>query len=84
MISPKASRGRQLVWSAVLLLFILHHDFWWWADPRLVFGFLPIGLAYHMVFSIAVAAVWLGALKFAWPEELEKWADETATGEERQ
>ena len=34
-------------------LLILHHDWWFWTDGRLVFGFLPIGLAYHMLISIA-------------------------------
>jgi hypothetical protein len=55
-------------------LAILHHDFWFWNDSRLVFGFLPVGMAYHVLFSIGAAALWLAALRWAWPEELEEWA----------
>jgi hypothetical protein len=44
---------KKILWLGVLALVVLHHDFWWWDDPTLVFGFLPIGLAYHVGFSIA-------------------------------
>jgi hypothetical protein len=30
----------------------LHQDSWNWKDKTLVFGFLPIGLAYHAGFTI--------------------------------
>ena len=41
----------------------------------LVFGFVPIGLAYHAAFSIA-AAVLLGLLvTYAWPSHLEDEVD---------
>jgi len=62
------------VWTAFWLLFLLHHDFWWWADDTLVLGFLPVGLAWHAGFSIAAALLWMAALKFAWPSEIEEWA----------
>ncbi len=32
----------------LVLLAVLHQDFWWWDDGHtLVFGFMPVGLAYH-------------------------------------
>jgi hypothetical protein len=62
---------------------LLHHDFWYWNDSRLVFGFLPAGMAYHVVFSIAASLLWLSALLFAWPEELEEWATGRSSGEEQ-
>ena len=65
-----------MVWGLVVLLAILHQDVWLWENRTLVFGFLPIGLAYHAGFSIAAACVWALALKFAWPDELEAWADD--------
>ena len=68
--------SRRTVWILVILLGILHYDFWYWSDRSLLFGFLPIGLAYHAVFSLACGIVWFLAIRFAWPAELEAWADE--------
>lgn len=63
------------IWIAVIILAVLHQDFWWWDDRTLLLGFLPIGLAYHVLFSIVAAGVWLLAVKFAWPSHVEQWAD---------
>lgn len=57
-------------------LFILHHDFWNWGSTELVFGFMPVGLAYHVGYSIAAALFWFLVIKFAWPHSLENWADQ--------
>jgi hypothetical protein len=74
-MSPASSTlPRKLVWAAVILLFILHHDFWFWDDRSLVLGFMPVGLFYHVLFSIVASLTWLCAVKFAWPEEIEEWA----------
>ena len=67
---------RTLVWVLVGALFLLHQDFWFWDDATLVFGFMPIGLFYHAMFSLAAAGVWVLAVKFAWPTHIEEWADE--------
>lgn len=74
---------KSLVWFLVVLLAILHFDFWWWDDKTLVFGFLPIGLAFHAGFSIACSIVWLMAVTWSWPADIESWADEVdgASGE---
>lgn len=66
---------RMFVWALVLLLAALHFDFWYWDDRTLLFGFLPIGLGFHAGFSLACAAVWLMAVRFAWPDKLEAWAE---------
>jgi len=58
------------------VLFVLHHDGWWWDDRRLVFGFLPIGLAYHAAYSLAAGILWALASRYAWPSHIEEWADE--------
>jgi len=54
-------------------VYVLHQDFWNWdkAEP-LVFGFVPIGLAYHAAYSIAAAVLMWIFVKFAWPAHLEK------------
>jgi len=74
---------RNVVIGAVIVLAILHQDFWLWHDDTLVFGFLPIGLAYHALFSILAACVWALAVIFAWPKELEEEAIQKATEQEK-
>ena len=57
---------------AVAALYFLHQDFWFWDRARpLVFGFLPIGFFYHAVYSVAVAGLMWGLIRFAWPGHLE-------------
>ena len=59
---------RIVFWIALLALVILHHDWWFWDDGRLLFGFLPIGLGYHALISLAAAALWAWAAFGALPE----------------
>ncbi|MEQ8790943.1 MAG: DUF3311 domain-containing protein [Pirellulaceae bacterium] len=63
---------KYVVWILIALLVVLHQDVWFWDDPQLLFGFLPVGLAYHMVLSLAAAAVWLLATIVAWPVDDEE------------
>lgn len=65
---------------AFALLFVLHHDFWNWADRRLLFGWLPVGMAWHVGFSLGAALLWVAACRWAWPAALEEWAG-AASGE---
>ena len=56
----------------VLVVYILHQDFWNWKKVEpLVFGFLPVGLAYHAAYSILAAVTMAVLAKFAWPKHLE-------------
>ena len=57
----------------VAAVYVLHQDFWNWkkADP-LVFGFLPIGLAYKAGYSILAAALMAVLVWTAWPKHLEE------------
>jgi hypothetical protein len=56
----------------VAAVYVLHQDFWNWkkADP-LIFGFLPIGLAYQAGYSILAAAMMSVLVAAAWPKHLE-------------
>ena len=56
----------------VAAVYILHQDFWNWnkSEP-LIFGFLPVGLAYHAGYSILAAVTMAILVKFAWPAHLE-------------
>jgi hypothetical protein len=67
---------RNVVYGLAVLLAVLHHDFWLWESTTLVLGFIPAGMAYHILFSFAAAGVWVLAVKFAWPDHIEEWADE--------
>lgn len=73
---------KKIVYSLAFLLFLLHLDLWWWNDESLVFGILPVGLAYHALYSIASAIVWGLAVLVAWPDRLEKLAEQDDTGDE--
>lgn len=62
--------------ALLLIYYALHQDFWNWTAARpLVFGFLPVGLFYHAVYTVGAAAVMAFLVKRAWPETLEKWAE---------
>jgi hypothetical protein len=65
---------KTIVYILGIALLILHQDSWLWADRRIIFGFLPIGLGYHVAFSLLSAALWALAVKFAWPTHWEQWA----------
>ena len=55
----------------VILVYLLHQDLWFWHDRTLVMGFLPIGLAYHAVYSILAAIMMAVLVRYAWPGHLE-------------
>jgi len=62
----------QLLLVVVAVLYVLHQDFWFWREARpLVFGFLPIGLAYHALYCVAVTALMGILTRVAWPAHLE-------------
>jgi hypothetical protein len=61
-----------LMCGMILAVYLLHQDFWNWkkSDP-LIFGFLPVGLAYHAGYSILAAVLMAVLVKIAWPSHLE-------------
>lgn len=61
-----------LVALATALMYLLHQDFWFWRSARpLVFGFLPIGLAYHAAYTVAVSLFMAVLVKSRWPSHLD-------------
>jgi len=64
----------------IAAVYLLHQDSWNWkkAEP-LVFGFLPIGLAYQVGYSILAAVMMAVLVKFAWPSELEQISEHGAS-----
>ena len=65
-----------LLAAAACALYLLHQDVWFWNAARpLVFGFLPVGLFYHAVYSLVVAVLMWALVRFAWPAHLEAEAE---------
>lgn len=62
---------KKLFWLAFAALVVLHHDWWYWNDGTLVFGFLPVGLAYHVGYSIAATALWAVAVFYVMSDVFE-------------
>ena len=66
-------RRSVLLGLAVLALFALHQDFWFRDVARpLIFGFLPIGLFFHVVLCVAIAGLMWVLVRYAWPVALEQ------------
>jgi hypothetical protein len=56
----------------VLGLYALHQDVWFWNDATpLVFGVLPIGLFYHVAYTIVTAVVMAVLVTTCWPSRLD-------------
>lgn len=63
---------RVLLTLIVAVAYALHQDTWFWETPHpIVFGILPIGLAYHVAYSIAAAGLMWLLVRLAWPSHLE-------------
>ena len=61
---------RLLLTLAIFALYLLHQDFWFWRTARpLVFGFLPVGLAWHGAYCVAVALLMWWLTRAAWPTD---------------
>lgn len=73
---------RRWLWGLLLLaVFLLHQDWWNWARARpLVWGVLPVGLAYHAVYALGCAGVMALLVRFAWPRDLDSAARATRAG----
>jgi hypothetical protein len=54
-----------------LVMLAVRQDFWFENDASLVLGFLPVGLAYQVAYSLLASGVMWALVRFAWPRELE-------------
>jgi hypothetical protein len=65
----------------VVVLYALHQDVWFWRTAQpFALGFLPVGISYHVCYTLAVSLVMWLLVQWAWPAQLE--AVETSTAEE--
>jgi hypothetical protein len=63
---------RTLLVLLTLGVYALHQDLWFWRQARpLVFGFLPVGLAYHAAYAVLASLLLFILVKAAWPVHLE-------------
>ena len=57
----------------VAALYALHQDVWFWREARpLVFGFLPIGLFYHVAYVIGLSLLFWLLVTYLWPSHLDE------------
>jgi uncharacterized oligopeptide transporter (OPT) family protein len=62
-----------LIAVLVFAVYLVHQDYWNWKKTEpLIFGFLPIGLAYHAGYSILAAILMAVLVRIAWPKHLEE------------
>jgi hypothetical protein len=67
------TRRAVLFGSAIAVLYALHQDVWLWDAARpLVFGFLPVALAYHAAYCLAVAVLMWALTRWCWPGHLDE------------
>ena len=53
--------------------YVLHQDWWNWSTAGpLAFGFLPVGLWYHAIFTVAAALLMVVLVRWCWPSGLER------------
>jgi len=56
----------------IAFVYALHQDVWLWRSARpLVFGFLPVGLAYHAAYTIGISLLMIVLVRARWPTHLE-------------
>jgi hypothetical protein len=68
----RATAPPWLLAPSIAILYALHQDVWFWRTPYpLVFGFLPVALAYHAAYCIAAALLMWTLTTMAWPGHLE-------------
>ncbi len=73
MTPPKST---WLLWLAAGAMLVIHQDFWFWDNDFLMFGFLPVGLAYQAAYSVSAACLWAWAIKYVWPAHVEAMAED--------
>jgi hypothetical protein len=69
--------NRPLLVLATVALYVAHQDVWFWSSAEpLVFGFIPPGLAYHVLYCLATSALMMLMVRHAWPSHLEEEVEE--------
>jgi hypothetical protein len=72
-----------LLFLLIVGVYVLHQDYWNWKNSDLVFGFVPVGLAYHAAYSVLAAIMMAVLVQCAWPEHLEETEPHDADAEKK-
>jgi len=72
----------KIFWIVFLALLFFHQDGWNWGTEEIVWGGMPIGLFYHVLFSLACSGLGTWAVFRAWPKEWERYAEQTVQKEQ--
>ena len=67
--------------ALIAVMVVLHQDVWFWKDRTLVLGLVPIGLAYHVLFSCACACLMAFLVKTFWPKHLDEAEIESSSSD---
>jgi hypothetical protein len=71
-----------IVYLLAVVVLVLHQDYWNFDKATLIWGWLPIGLAYHAGYSIACAVLMALLVCTAWPKHLEKLENTPQPGDQ--
>jgi len=84
LLLPRTKAVRRILLTTLVLgLYVLHQDWWNWTAARpLLFGFLPRGLTYHALFSVASSICMALLVRAAWPGYLETQVEEASRSSE--
>ena len=64
---------RALFVIALAALYVLHQDVWNWRKTApILFGVLPVGLSYHVLYTLVIALMMGLLVRYAWPGRLEE------------
>jgi hypothetical protein len=67
---------KKIVYGLILLLGVLHQDFWnWHHHEPMLFGFIPVGLAWHAGISVAAGVIAFLAVRYCWPDDVDAVED---------
>ena len=73
---------RRLLFVLIAVIYLMHQDVWFWREARpLAFGFLPVGLFYHAVYTVGCSLLLWILVRSAWPAHLEQAAPEARRDE---
>jgi hypothetical protein len=72
-----------LLFLLIAGVYVVHQDNWNWKSTEVVFGILPVGLAYHAGYSILAAVMMAILVKFAWPGHLEQSEPDKSADEKK-
>jgi hypothetical protein len=63
---------KRVLLIAIAAVYVLHQDVWFWSTARpLLFGILPVGLAYHAAYCLAATGLMWWLTRVAWPAQLD-------------